>query len=176
MHTQCNAWCEKLKDKFPKYFKNKKVLEVGSAYINGSIRGKFDNCRYIGIDVKPHEDVDVVSIAHEFKAKANSFDVIYSINSLEHDMYFRKTLKKMIKLLKPGGLMFFSAASLWKEHGTSKHGPEASMTSQIKNWSNYYHNMKPIDIVKSIDLNKTFSEWEMKLDSGLDLNFWGIKK
>lgn len=176
MHAQCKLWCEKVKERFSEHFKDKRVLEIGSANINGVLRYLFEGGEYIGIDVKPYDCVDVVSIAHKYDEPPESFDVIYSTSTLEHDKYFKKTLQKMVELLKPGGLMFFTAGTLWAEHGTPKNKPEDSLTSKIKHWIGYYHNLEPSDVTQSIDLNKSFSEWEMHLDSGLDLDFWGIKR
>jgi len=177
MNAQQRNWVTGLKKRLPEHFRGKKVLEIGSVDINGNLRDLFKKCDYTGIDVKPGKGVDVVCIAHKFKTPKESFNVIYSTSQLEHDMYYKKTLKKMVELLKPGGLMFFLAPSLWFPHGITNYKPDDSLTTQMGNkWANYYHNITPMDIVKNIDLNKVFLEWEMRLDSGMDIAFWGLKR
>lgn len=175
MHTQQRNWIKTIKDKFPTFFENRRVLEFGSVNINGSIRDDFTNCDYVGVDVAPAQGVDVVSIAHKYNSEP--FDVVYSTSELEHDMYWVKTLKKMVELLNPGGLMFFSCGSLWEEHGTEKYQPGNSLSVGIsKEWANYYKNITPNDVTSTLDLNKIFSDWNLSLDSGMDLTFWGVKR
>jgi len=50
-----------VKARFPDYFTNKKVLEIGSLDINGSIRIFFDTPSYIGVDVGEGRGVDIVA-------------------------------------------------------------------------------------------------------------------
>jgi SAM-dependent methyltransferase len=151
-------------------------LDVGSLDVNGNNRYLFENCEYIGLDVASGKNVDVVSIAHEYKAPEESFDVIISTNALEHDMYYKLTLKKMVSLLKSEGLLIFSAANSFKEHGTKRKNPSSSNTSLMnEKWSNYYKNLNPKDIISALDLNKLFSSYNLEVIEK-DLTFWGIKK
>jgi hypothetical protein len=173
-HPAQIKFCESLKNKFPEYFKEKRVLDVGSLDINGNNRYLFDDCDYIGLDVVEGKNVDVVCIAHEYE-DVDGFDVVLSTNALEHDMFYPLTLKKMVSLLKPNGLMFFSVANSWKEHGTERTSPENSGTSKMgSEWENYYKNLTSNDIKKSVDL-ECFEEYKMKVVNK-DLRFWGIKK
>jgi len=59
-HQQQFDFIQSLVLKFPEQFSDKKVLEVGSLNINGSIRQFFTECDYLGIDVGPGVDVDLV--------------------------------------------------------------------------------------------------------------------
>lgn len=177
MHTQQRMWVEKLKKLFPDWFINKSVVEVGSANINGSTREYFDGCSYIGVDVAPGTGVDMVSIFHEAPISSSSVDVVFSTSQLEHDMYWQKTLLKMVDVLKPQGKMFFSCGSMWPEHGTNAHMPGNSLTTGLGNdWGSYYHNVNALEVASVLDLNDLFMEWQMGLDSGMDLYFWGIKR
>lgn len=175
-HPVQQKFCMKIKEKFPNYFRNKQVLDIGSLDINGNNKYLFENCEYVGLDVVVGKNVDVVSVAHEYEALDESFDVVLSTNALEHDMYYPLTLKKMVDLLKSKGLMFFSVACKWKEHGTLKRRPEHSGTTQKEEvWKNYYKNLNPEDIYKSIDLKEFFSKYDLRVNEK-DLVFWGIKK
>lgn len=175
-----NAWKDELKRKFPQYFYRVKVLDVGSADINGTNRPWFDNCEYIGLDIMPYKNVDVVSVAHEYEALLASFDVVCSTSELEHDMYWDKTLQKMVKLLKPQGLMWFAAAYRRPEHGTQFRNPEDSLTVKFSGeWGNYYRNISENDVRKAVDIDEIFFQYEFSFSEGndnLDLHFWGIKK
>ena len=42
------VWCEKIKEDFPEYFRNKRVLDVGALDYNGNNRYLFEDCEYIG--------------------------------------------------------------------------------------------------------------------------------
>ncbi len=179
-----NLWKDDLKRKYPQYFQNIRALDVGSADINGINKPWFTNCEYIGLDVLPYKNVDVVSVAHEYDAPLESFDNICSTSSLEHDMHWDKTLKKMVELLKPGGFMWFTASHTCGKHGTRKCAPLDSLTVQLPDstWPDYFGEIT-IEMVRSvIDLDKIFEKYEIfyrgndttQLD--LYIYFWGIKR
>ncbi len=173
-HKAQKEWCKKIKNEYPEYFLKKRVLDIGSLDINGNNKGLFRKCEYIGIDVIEGKNVDVVSIAHEYKTK-KLFDVILSTNSLEHDMYFKLTLKKMVNLLNPSGFMFFSAGHKFKDHGTLEKNPGDSGTTQMGDeWANYYKNFNIKDVTDSLNLEKIFVEFYLGIKDK-DLIFWGIK-
>jgi len=175
-HKHQQDFCETIKRRFPLYFKESRVLDIGSLDINGNNRYLFQDCDYIGLDVIEGKNVDVVCIAHEYQQPNESFDTIISTNALEHDMYYQYTLKKIVDLLKPGGLLLFSAANSWKEHGTLNTSPTQSATSQMAGgWASYYKNISPEDVKSSIDLEDIFFQYELKVNAK-DLQFWGIKK
>ena len=188
-HPVQQEWCESVKTQHPHYFSKKRVLDVGSLDINGNNRCLFSTCDYIGLDVVPGKNVDVIGIAHEYISKIMKyytklpdnfdtdtlFDVVLSTNALEHDMYWQKTLKNMFAVLKPSGLMFFSVANSWPEHGTKRTTPSDSGTTQMGQvWENYYYNLQPVDIEKTLDLEQ-FYRYNLSIFQN-DLRFWGIKK
>ena len=173
-HPAQIAWCEHIKKNNPWHFRDKRVLDIGSLDVNGNNRYLFDDCEYIGLDVVPGPNVDVVSIAHEYKPSA-PFDVVLSTNALEHDLYWRQTLDAMLMLLNPAGLLFFSAASLWGEHGTKRTSPDESGTSQMgPEWENYYRNFREVDLYKNLNWNQFFRHGVSIFEG--DIRFWAIKK
>lgn len=175
MHAVQQKWCERLKIKFPNFFKGKRVLDIGSLNVNGTNCYLFEDCDYTGLDLVPGKNVNVVSVAHEYECN-ELFDVVLSTNSLEHDMYYSLTLKKKVDLLKPGGLLFFSVANTWHEHGTVRTSPRNSGTSKMGgNWENYYKNLTPEDIKSVLNLDEIFSKYSLTIERK-DLQFWGIKK
>ena len=160
-HPTQQRYCEEIRDKFSNFFKNKKVLDIGSLDVNGNNKYLFTDCDYIGLDVADGPNVDIVSVAHEYKAPNESFDVVMSTNALEHDIHYPKTLRRMVELVKHGGLLFFTAAHKLKEHGTQKRAPGSSNTSKMdKEWAYYYMNMNPQHIKKVLNLDSIFkSGW-----------------
>jgi len=193
MHDEQINFCQETKKKFPHFFKNKRVLDVGSLNVNGTNERYFDNCEYIGIDVAPGPNVDVVTLGHLYDPD-ELFDTIISSECFEHDMYYEKTFQNIIKILKPGGLFLFTCAAPGRdEHGTARTRPEDSpLTSTVlsqfpyfEKWSNYYRNISKKDLNKALDLKKIFSKYyvdehhEILIDPVRQINdlyFWGIKK
>ena len=47
-HPSQQEFCNKIKQQYPEYFKNKKILDIGSLDINGNNRDLFDESTYIG--------------------------------------------------------------------------------------------------------------------------------
>lgn len=94
------------------------VLEFGSYNVNGSVRRIFRNpARYVGVDVRPGRDVDVVSRAADYDGQG-AFDVVVSAETLEHDPDPQATLESAMRALKPGGLLILTMASpLRAPHG-----------------------------------------------------------
>ena len=175
-----NKWKDDLKRMFPDYFRNVKVLDIGSADINGTNRLWFENCTYVGLDIKPYKNVDVVSIAHEYDAPDGSFDVVCSTSELEHDMYWDKTIRKMVSLVRSGGMIWFAAGYKRLIHGTKQYNPSDSLTSNLDNeWADYYGGVS-IEMVRSVlDLDAIFSKYKIDYSEGnneCDIHFWGIKK
>ena len=175
-HPAQQEYCLSVKEKFPEYFKNKKVLDVGSLNINGDNKYLFEDCDYAGLDIITGRNVDIVSIAHEFEASEETYDVIISTEAFEHDMYLEKTLANIVRMLKGGGLFLFTCATSGRgEHGTAKHDSVASPTSQVPGWCDYYKNLIEENIRELLDVDNIFRDYEFNT-LWVDLRFWGIKK
>ena len=183
MHQEVREWVSYVKTILPDFFKGKTVLDVGALDINGNNRGYFTDCKYTGIDIGPGPNVDEVSICHKYDKPNSSFEVVMSTDSLEHDMYWGLTLKKMYDLTKPGGLMLFTCATTGRsEHGTVKYDQAASPhTLKIDQWSSYYSNLTEQNIRSALPVDTAFYRYEFSVivgslkDWGKDLRFWGIK-
>jgi len=165
----------------PEYFRDSRVLDVGSLDINGSNKFLFYNCDYIGVDLAEGDNVDVICKAHEYDGQP--FDTVISSECFEHDMYLEKTLENIVRLLKPGGLFTFSCASRKRpEHGTVEHHPGGSpFTSQIPEWCHYYKGLHEEDVRELMDVDGIFQHHIFKLHDTEgkirvnDLYFYGIK-
>jgi len=162
-------YCRNIKNKFPDYFKYKIVLDVGSMDINGNNKFLFNECNYIGLDLGNGENVDIICPVHDYNP-GFQFDTIISTEMLEHDQYYKKSLKKMFNLLKFGGLMIITAAAKNREeHGTHRTNRRSSPFTL-----DYYKNVTKKMITKSLNMQK-FKDYSLEIIEN-DLFFWGIKK
>lgn len=179
-HFEQQEFCRKIKEKYPKYFKGKKVLDIGSLDINGNNRFLLDSCNYIGLDVGEGPNVDVVQVAHLYDAPDEYFDLIISTEVFEHDMFYESSIINIIRMLKPGGAFIFTCASTGREeHGTRKSDGSwaAPLLIEIsEEWSDYYKNITEKDIIKIEGFKECFPDgiFEYSPIPG-DLYFFGVK-
>jgi len=110
MHQEVRDFILKTKKKYPKYFKNRNVLEFGSLDFNGTPREYFINCKYIGIDRTRGAGVDIQCNAHEYKGK--KVDVVITTEMLEHDKYAEQSIINGYKHLRQGGIFIGTAANI----------------------------------------------------------------
>ena len=144
-HDYQHEFVEYVKNNNEDFFSDKKVLEVGSLNINGSVRDLFNDCDYIGIDVGEGIGVDVVCSGHEYDASDDTFDVTLSTECFEHNPYWAETFANMVRLTKSGGLVFFTCATTGRpEHGTTRTSPRCSPLTIKKGWD-YYLNLEEND-------------------------------
>lgn len=171
-HQEQYDWCFGCKNIYKDYFINKDVLDVGSQDINGSNKILFEDCNYIGLDIGPGKNVDVVCKIHEYNPE-KQFDTIISTEMLEHDENFHVSLQKMVDLLKPGGLLILTAAGHNRpEHGTENEHPWCSPFTK-----NYYKNIYSADLINSLDPENNFSSFTIDyVPSSKDIRFVGVKK
>jgi len=86
------------------------ILDVGSQDLNGSLREivKKEDI-YIGIDFVEAKSVDVcLDDPYKFPFHDNYADVILCSSVLEHSEFFWLTFLEMIRVLKPGGLVYIN--------------------------------------------------------------------
>lgn len=163
-----------VKKLFPNMFKGVRVVDIGSLDINGSLRELFTDPVYIGIDIGPGKNVDVVCKGHQFRSLI-PFDTVVSANCLEHDMFYRETLRNMVDLIHSGGLMAFGCASTgFREHGTRRTTPnDAPLLSG--EWGDYYKNLTESDVREAFDPDVEFSKYRFEKGPDRCLYFWGVK-
>ncbi len=176
-HPAQMEFISKVKNRFTNFFSNKKVLEIGSLNINGSIRSFFTNCEYIGIDVGPGKDVDVVSQGQTYDAADQYFDVTVSCECFEHNPEWIATFQNMYRMTKPGGLIIMTcAASGRSEHGTTRTTPENSPLTVGIGWD-YYKNLDKSDFEAAFKIEDMFEGGQfINNKDTFDLYFWGIKR
>lgn len=173
-HPEQELFVAQVAGRFNQHFTRKRVLEIGSQNINGTVRQFFKNCDYIGIDCVPGKDVDIVCLAHEYDTP-HQFDTVISCEAFEHDPYLDLTIKNIVRLLKPGGLFVATCASpLRKEHGTKRtaqpgyempHGPD----------ENYYAGVS-VDRLYTLMVDHFYPLEIQSARADLDIYAYGIRK
>lgn len=170
MHLEVQQFVNKVKIDYPQFFDKKKILEVGSLNVNGSVRVMFKDCNYIGIDVGKGGGVDIVCPIHEY-IHPEEFDTVISTEMLEHDKYWEQSLKQMWNNLKKGGILIFTCAGPNRpEHGTIMFSSnDAPFTTD------YYRNIS-IEDFSSILPPHLFNTYYISYSrEKADLYFYGIK-
>ena len=118
MHYSAYVNAEKF---YHKYCENnietKKILDVGSYDTNGSLRPIFEKGQYIGVDMSPGPNVDIVANAHDLPFKKDHFDVVISSSCFEHDDMFWVSFIEMCRVVKQGGYLYVQAPSNGPYHG-----------------------------------------------------------
>jgi SAM-dependent methyltransferase len=157
-------------------FKSKKVLEIGSYDVNGSVRQFFPNADYIGVDLIEGPGVDLICDGDKVPHEKNFYDITISCECFEHNPAWAETFKNMHRMTKDGGLVIFTCATTGRaEHGTTRTSPKNSPGTQALNWD-YYQNLTEEDFNVKFNLNNLFKEFFFLTNqSSCDLYFLGIK-
>lgn len=172
-HEQHRRFCSVVSALFPSHFLGSRVLDIGSMDVNGTNRPLFRKCHYIGVDLGPGKNVDVVCPGHRHDGPDNWFDVVISTECGEHDRYWVATIANAIRMLKPGGLLLYTCATT----GRAEHGTTRTSLWESPYTNDYYRNLTQADL-ESVPGFK--SAWRynrfMINEENHDLQFWGIKR
>lgn len=171
-------FCQSVKSRFPAYFSNKFVLDVGSLDLGGNNGALFSDCVYLGLDLKPGDNVDICCPAHKLNMPDSTFDTIISTECFQHDLHYVDSFENICRMLKPGGLFLFGCATVGRpEHGTRRTTPQdAPFLQNEGTWGDYYKPLTEDDIGTALVLSKVFTKFHLSTDMrNHDLFFWGIK-
>jgi len=103
--------------------KNKKVLEIGSLNINGSLKEhiiKFKPFKYTGVDIQKGKNVDIVCNAENLLNyfTKESIDLLVATELLEHVTNWKKVITNFKQVLKKDGIILITTRSKGcKYHG-----------------------------------------------------------
>lgn len=196
MHKEQREYLDLIKKKFPKAFKDIKVLDIGSFNVNGNEEPWFDNCDFTGLDLLPGPGVDIVCPANEYNAPDETYDTVISCECWEHNPFYKESIMNCIRMLKPNGYFIWTCATKGRPvHGTksqdeidkknnrtaqgnSVEGWKTMPNVQKKDWDNeYYKNISEKDIRDFCDVDSIFEKYEFVIEPNhCDLYFWGIKR
>jgi SAM-dependent methyltransferase len=187
-HKEQDDYINRIKNKFPNFFKNKKVLGIGTFNVCGTENEYFNDCDYQGLDLGPGEGVDIICPAQDYDAPDGTFDVIISCECWEHNPYYKESIQNATRMLKSGGFFIFTCATTGRPvHGVKYLEEECKLqyddwktmpNVSRDNWDNdYYKNLTEGDIRECVNIDDTFSSYEFEVEENhCDLFFWGIKK
>ena len=101
--------------------KGKKVIEVGSYDVNGSLRyiiELLEPAKYIGVDIVKGPGVDIICSAEDLVERfgKESFDIVISTCTLEHIKDWKKSISDIKNICKPNGIILIIAPSDWPYH------------------------------------------------------------
>jgi SAM-dependent methyltransferase len=96
--------------------KGKRVLEIGSYDVNGSLRSViecFNPFEYIGVDITKGYGVDVVCSADDVRKRFGDdrFDVVVSTEMMEHVQDWRKVISNIKNITAPNGVILITTRS-----------------------------------------------------------------
>lgn len=159
-----------------KDYSNRKILEIGSFDVNGSIRQFFEKSTYVGVDLTEGPGVDIVCEGNKLDHPENTYDVTLSCECFEHNPHWVDTFLNMYRMTKQGGVVVFTCATTGRpEHGTTRTSPAVSPGSQSIGWD-YYLNLTEIDFQKNFELSELFdSHFFLTNTNSCDLYFVGLK-
>jgi hypothetical protein len=171
-HNQQREFFLRIKEKFPEYFNDVSVIEIGSLNINGTIRDFYNSNKYIGIDLQAGPGVDMILEGQNVKLPDNSFDVAASAECFEHNPFWKETFLNMYRMASK--FVIITCASDGRgEHGTTRTSPQDSPFTL--EWD-YYKNLNEQDFKNEFNLDLMFSEYEFSYNANsCDLYFWGVK-
>jgi SAM-dependent methyltransferase len=92
--------------------KNKVVVDIGGADVNGSLRKYFESLgmKFICVDLEESSSVDIViKPGDKLPFEDGSIDLIISTSCFEHDPCFWITFKEMTRITKLGGFIYVNA-------------------------------------------------------------------
>lgn len=119
MHISSLEHVERLAKTYLSDRKELQIVDIGSYDVNGSYRPFFSrpSWQYVGLDLAQGPNVDIVLMSpYRLPIKSHSVDVIVSGQAFEHIEFFWLTWLEMVRILKPGGLIFLLAPSRGPEH------------------------------------------------------------
>lgn len=97
-----------------------RILEVGSRARSGNIYREWlpVGATYVGCDILPGDNVDVVGDAHNLSSlvPVDHFDAIFSQSTMEHLAMPWIVAAEMNRVLRPGGVVYVASHQCWPVH------------------------------------------------------------
>lgn len=96
-----------------------RILDIGSYDVNGSYKPLFTQpeWQYIGVDLAAGPNVDVtLNSPYRLPFRDDYADLVISGQAFEHVEFFWLSWLEMVRVIKPGGMIFLIAPSRGPEH------------------------------------------------------------
>jgi SAM-dependent methyltransferase len=95
------------------------VLDVGSYDVNGNYRAIVERrgWEYVGLDLQPGTNVDVVAISpYDYPFPDGFFNIVISGSTAEHIAQPWQWIHELARVLKPGGMLAIITHASWPLH------------------------------------------------------------
>lgn len=172
MHPEQQQFCLRTRLRYARFFRDQRVLDVGSLDINGNNRYLFRDCDYTGIDLGAGPNVDIVGHLVDLNGQLKQYDVVISTEALEHDSRWRSTLVCMVEKIVTGGLLLLT----WAGPERAEHGTDQSEIGSSPFTGDYYSGLS-VETVRAILPMSAFKANEFAENKLIgDAYFWGIKQ
>lgn len=157
-------------------YSGKRILEIGSYDVNGSIRSCFKKSTYTGVDLIEGPNVDVVCEGGKVSDPDETYDITVSCECFEHNPQWLETFLNMYRMTKRGGIVTFTCATTGRfEHGTARTLSESSPGTQAIGWD-YYLNLREKDFTSRLSIDRLFdAHFFLTNKYHRDLFFVGLK-
>lgn len=112
-----DKWVDYLVKNFD--FPDNRILEIGARKVVSSVKEKFRNAQYVGLDIYPGENVDIVGDIHNLSTyfmPNEKFDLIISSAVFEHLVMPWRAAVEIGKCLKVGGFVFIETHYSFSSH------------------------------------------------------------
>jgi SAM-dependent methyltransferase len=162
-HFEQTQFFHSVFDTFPEIFKTNsgfKIIDFGSLNINGGPHDHIVNTQYVGVDLGPGPNVDLVSPGELVDLPSLSFDAAISSECFEHNPFWKETFMQMCRLTKPNSIVAFTCAGIGrKEHGTSRSDNGTSAPLVVEMGREYYHNVSKREVLSSLNVSGWFDSY-----------------
>lgn len=163
MHLSSLQNMEKLVGRYLDPSRALSVLDIGSYDVNGSYRPLFNQpgWRYRGVDLAAGPNVDIVlETPYRLPLPSGSADLVVSGQAFEHVEYFWLAWLELVRVLKPGGMIFLIAPSRGPEH-----------RYPVDCWRFYPDGYSALAKYAGLELLEAHTDWEP--DSDGESAAWG---
>jgi hypothetical protein len=146
----------------------RRILEIGSRNINGSVRPLFPALGYVGIDLVAGSGVDIVADGATFVPVAPP-ECIVCCEVLEHTAQAEALVGHALDLLPPGGHLLVTCAA-------PDRAPHSAVDGGALRAGEYYANVAPADLVVWVQRHHgTITRLEHHQGRG-DVYLWAVKQ
>ena len=155
-----------IREQVAKHGPFKRVLEIGSLDINGTIRPLFSGAEtYVGIDVQNGPGVDVVADGATYESDIK-FDCVVSTEALEHCDHADALIANAHRLLGKGGVFLMTCAGVGRppHSGIDEH--------PIREWE-FYRNVDEVMLTEWLN-DAGFGARDINIE-GSDIRCWAVK-
>jgi SAM-dependent methyltransferase len=143
----------------PEEFAGKRVLEVGSKYVNGSVRPFIERylkpSEYVGVDIEKGKFVEVVLPVEKLTEYfgEESFDVVITTEMLEHVHDWKVAMNNLKRVVKRGGILYCTTRS--KGYGIHSH-PHDYWRYEIDDMKKIFSDFEVISLLPDLEAPGVF--------------------